>query len=380
MKKIALVYDRLNKIGGAEVILRQLHQLWPSAPWYTSVYQPTKLPFTRQWQVKTSFLQQLPFLRNHHELVPYLMPLAFESFDFSSYDLAVSVSSAEAKGIITQPQTFHLHYCLTPTRYLWSHADDYLHNPQFETVKKLAFPFVKKIHQNLRRWDLVAAQRPDAIIAISRHVRQRVKKYYNRESLVVYPPVEIKKFTQKQAPPHEASKGYYLVVSRLVPYKKIDFLVRAFRRLPNQTLIVVGDGVERRRLEKMAPANVIFKGFLPETQLISYYQYAQAFLQANEEDFGIAMVEAQAAGVPVLAYGLGGAKEIITSKTGLLFPQPKLDSFLHALAKLETMKFSKAELRRNASRFSPGEFKKQFINTVEELWTQYRQNLKTISM
>ncbi len=380
MKKVALVYDRLNKIGGAEVILNQLHQLWPQAPWYTSVYRSDRLRFTQNWQVKTSFLQSFPYLSNHHELVPYLMPFVFENFDFSTYNLVISVSSAEAKGIITKPETFHLHYCLTPTRYLWSHAEAYLQDNQFGLLKRLGRPLVKSIHHWLRRWDLVAASRPDAIIAISQHVRQRIKKYYNREAQVVYPPVEIAKFSQKHQPPRETLTGYYLTVARLVPYKKIDFLLQAFASLPNQKLVVIGDGVERNRLQRIAPPNVVFKGFVSENKLVSYYQYAKAFLQVNEEDFGIAMVEAQAAGTPVLAYKGGGAKEIITPKTGLLFSKPQLDSFLHAFAKLETIKFSKADLKRNAKRFEPRVFRQQFSNLTKELWNQHIQKLKTISM
>ena len=381
MKKIALVYDRLNKLGGAEVILHHLHQLWPQAPWYTSVYQPQKLPFTQSWQVKTSFLQSLPWLRNHHELVPYLMPFAFESFDFSPYDLVISVSSAEAKGIITQPKTFHLHYCLTPTRYLWSHADQYLHDNQFSQIKKLGQPLIKKIHHWLQDWDLIASTRPDAILAISHHVRKRIKKYYNRDAEVVYPPVEINKFTRKTDPPLEANQGYYLSVARLVPYKKIDLLVQAFNHRSHDRLIIIGDGVERRRLQRLASPNIIFKGFVSESELISYYQHAQAFLQANEEDFGIAMVEAQAAGIPVVAYAEGGAREIISSPDfGLLFHQPTTSSLLQALDKLETMKFSKLKLRQNARRFSASKFKTKFKQKVEVLWQTYQNQLKITSM
>ncbi len=380
MKNIALVYDRLNKIGGAEVILRQLHSFWPQAPWYTSVYQSKSLPFTHSWQIKTSFIQSIPYLSNHHELIPYLMPFAFENFDFSSYDLVISISSAEAKGIITLPQTFHLHYCLTPTRYLWSHAEAYLNDNQFQWLKRFGRPLVKTIHNWLRRWDLIAATRPDAIITISQHVRRRIQKYYQRDAQVIYPPVEINKFTRKQDPPPEAKTGYYLTVARLVPYKQLDFLINAFTHLPNQQLIIIGDGVDRRRLQKMAPTNVIFKGFVDDQTLISYYQFAKAFIQVNEEDFGIAMVEAQAAGIPVLAYGVGGACEIVTPQTGVLFTEQKLDNFLHALAKLETMKFLKTDLRRNASRFSPSVFRQQFINTVEALWNQHIQKLKITSM
>ncbi len=380
MKKIALVYDRLNKIGGAEVILRHLHQLYPQAPWYTSVYQPANLPFAQDWQVYPSFLQKIPFLRNHHELIPFLMPFAFESFDFTPYDLVISVSSAEAKGIVTQPHTFHLHYCLTPTRYLWSHAQDYLHDSQFFTLKKFTRPLIKKIHHWLRSWDLVASTRPDAILAISHHVRQRIEKYYQRQAEVVYPPVEINKFNQKLAPPQEAKKGYYLTVSRLVPYKKVDFLIEVFKHRPQSQLVIIGDGVERKRLAKLAPPNVTFKGFLPDHDLVAYYQHAQAFLQVNEEDFGIAMVEAQAAGIPVLAYSKGGAQEIVIPGTGLLFSQRKIGSFLHALDKIETMKFSKTRLRQNARRFSPTRFKSSFKQKVEVLWQTYQQKLNNTPM
>jgi len=358
--RVALVYDRLNKLGGAEVLLQALHSYFPHADWYTSVWDPSRALFSQTWQVHPSFLNRLSFLRRHHEFIPFLMPFAFESFDFSDYDLVISVGSAECKGIITRATTSHLHYCLTPTRYLWSHRHFYLTHPQFGLFQRLATPFVKTIFTQLARWDLVAATRPDHLITISKHVQKRIKKYYNRSSQVIYPPVNLERFSSYHAPGSIHREPYYLTVSRLVPYKNLELLLRVFAGTPRR-LLVIGTGTLAARLRRMASSNIVFLGQVAEIDLVGYYQHCRAFIQANIEDLGLAMIEAQAAGRPVIAYNKGGAREVvIDGKTGLFVSQPTLSAFRKTLDKFERMKFVPSDCRRQASYFSLTNWRSQF--------------------
>src|SRR5258708_4834311 len=237
--RVAIVYDRVNKWGGAERVLLSLHEIFPEAPLYTSVYSKEKAKWVAVFPfVKTSFLQKIPLAKNHHEFLSPLMPFAFESFDFSEYDLVISVTSEFAKGIITQSQTKHICYCLTPTRYLWSGYEEYFGN----TLSRKSANFLINY---LRRYDVVAAQRPDLMIAISTEVQDRIKKYYGRDSKIIFPPVDIFQISKKTL------NEYYLVVSRLVKYKKVDLAIRAFNEL-GLPLIIVGAGSEEKKLKRLA--------------------------------------------------------------------------------------------------------------------------------
>jgi glycosyltransferase involved in cell wall biosynthesis len=363
--RVALVYDRLNKIGGAEQVLIEFNRLFPNADWYTSVYNPNIATFAKSWHVKSSWLSGIPILRDHHEFYPFLMPFIFESFDFSSYDLVISIGSAECKGIITLPHTIHLHYCLTPTRYLYSHSKYYLSNPIYRMI---AAP--------LRAWDQVAAYRPDIMIAISTQVKKRIKKYYNRPSEVIFPPVDTSKF-EKQTPLTLPSKishlssPYFLVVSRLVPYKRLETLIETFRLRPKYKLVIVGVGSEMLRLKKMSPSNVTYVGFVSDVDLPSYYAGAKAYLQANEEDFGISMVEAQASGIPVIAYSEGGASDIVVpGKTGILTAGNTPADFAQAIDKLDRLSFDSEACRQNALRFDKTIWQKQISERINKLCKQ----------
>ncbi len=366
--KLALVYDRLNKIGGAEEVLRTLHNLYPRAPLYSSTYSKKRLDLSG-WDLRTSFLSSIPGLKNNHELIPFLMPFVFESFNFEGYDVVLSVSSAEAKGIITGTDTFHLNYCLTPTRYLWSHQDEYINAQQFILLRKLLSPLVKKITIGMQKWDRIASRRPDKMISISNHVKERVKKYYNIDSSVIYPPVDIQKFSSKSDfVPRE--KNYLLAVSRLVPYKHVEKLISVSLAC-HKTLVIVGIGSELKRLKKYARkigAPCVFKEFVSDRELVGYYQNCSAFLHAAEEDFGIALVEAQAAGRPVVAYGVGGAAEIvIPGKTGVLVESQAVADFLRALDKLATIDVSETACRKNAARFGSSIFVKKIRSELNQI-------------
>lgn len=352
---VAIVYDRLNKIGGAEAVLIEFANLFPNADWYTSVWDPSGAPFSRSWKVYTSWINKIPFLRTRHELIPYLMPFVFESFNLNAYDLVISIGSAESKGVLTKPGTVHLNYCLTPTRYLYSHSIEYLSNPIYRFIARY-----------LRKWDLVASTRPDKMIAISTQVKKRIKNVYSREVDVIFPPVDVKKFQIKSDFVPKYS-DYYLTVARLVQYKKIDLLVRAFNK-SGRTLIIVGNGSEYNKLKKLANSNVHLLGSRSDHELVGYYQHAKAFLQANEEDFGISMCEAQAAGIPVIAYHKGGAADIvIDGKTGILVEHTDPDSFNRAIDRLETLTFDREVCKSNAKRFDKAIWIKQIKERINNL-------------
>ena len=353
--KVAIVYDRVNKWGGAERVLLALHEMFPKAPLYTSVYDVEHASWAKVFpKIKTSFLQNIPFAKTNHEFFPILMPLAFESFDFSKFDLVISVTSEAAKGIKTGPKTYHVCYCLTPTRYLWSGYNQYFKG---DTFKALTKPIVSI----LRRWDKKAANRPDKIIAISTEVQKRIKKYYSRESEIVFPPVSVSSYKSKKI----KNKEYFLLVSRLdYGYKKVDLAIKAFNKL-NLPLVIVGTGRLENKLKSLAKKNILFTGRLDEKELKKYYQNAKALIMPQEEDFGIVAVEAQGYGVPVIAFQDGGAHDtVIDGKTGILFESQTVKSLMRAVKKFAKMRFSERILTSNAERFSKKVFKKQLQRSL----------------
>ncbi len=358
--KVAIVYDRVNKWGGAERVLLQLNKLFPEAPLYTSVYNPKTAKWATAFpKVVTSFLNNFPFAKTRHDLYAPLMPFAFESFDFSEFDFVISVTSEAAKGIITKPATFHLCYCLTPTRYLWSGSDEYLSGIR----KILSTPLVSY----LKWWDKTSAQRPDTIVAISNTVSERIKRYYEREATVIYPPVNTGINT---TPLHRSvvsyQKGYYLIVSRLIPYKKVDFVIKIFNRL-KKTLIVVGTGSEEQKLRSLANSNITFTGQIPDDQLWSYYKNAKALIYPQNEDFGITAVEAQAVGTPVIAFKKGGATETVNEKTGVFFESQTESSLIDAIKRFERKTFKKEDYINNSRKFSEEKFQKNFATLISNL-------------
>ena len=357
--KTALVYDRVNKWGGAERVLLVLHELFPDAPLFTSLYDENKAQWAKVFpSVIPSFLQRIPKVKSHHEWLAMFMPFAFESMNFKGFDVVISVSSEAAKGIITAPGTIHLCYCLTPTRYLWSHYNDYFKGKIFKLITKIPVYYLK-------RWDKAVAQRPDVIVAISTEVKNRIKKYYERESEIIFPPVEISSFFSPESLLPDKDRKYFLIVSRLVPYKKVDMAIKAFNKL-GYPLIIVGSGSEEKKLKKLAKRNIIFKSLVSEEELPSLYRKAKCFVMPQEEDFGIACVEAQAAGVPVIAYKKGGALDtVIEGKTGLFFINPTVDSIVDAVKRFDRMRFKTKNLIANAKRFSKERFKEEFIKLIK---------------
>ncbi len=355
--KVAIVYDRVNKWGGAERVLLALHEIFPKAPLYTSVYDKKNAGWAKVFpEIKTSFLQKLPFAKNNHEVLAPLMPLAFESFDFSGFDLVISVTSEAAKGIKTGPKTTHVCYCLTPTRYLWSHRDQYLSGLK----GYVASPFIKF----LSKWDKMAAKRPDIIIGISTEVKKRIKKYYKREAEIIYPPTVIKSTNLKVK---NKRQKYYLIVSRLVKYKRVDLAIDAFNNL-KYPLVVVGTGREEKRLKKRAGKSIRFAGFVTEKKLADYYMNAKALIMPQEEDFGLVSTEAQSYGLPIIAYKKGGAIDtVIPKKTGLFFEEQNMESLTLTIKKFEKHKFDSRVIIKNANRFTKREFKKRFLDLTRKM-------------
>ena len=381
--KTAIVYDRVNKWGGAERVLLALHKIFPEAPLYTSVYDEKRASWAKAFpKVYTSFLQKIPFAKNNHELFAPLMPIAFEQFNFDEYDLVISVTSEAAKGIITKPHTFHLCYMLTPTRYLWSHYTTYLKGV---TLKVLASPVIKY----LRNWDKIAATRPDKIIAISTEVKKRIKKYYNRDSEIIFPPADSLASYHKNRLLRVSSKTsrrflldtqpYYLYVGRLVGYKKVDLLVNTFNDL-NKKLVIVGTGYEVNSLKSKSRNNIKFLGEIDESELKRIYLKAKALIMPQEEDFGIVAVEAQSFGVPVIAYKKGGACDtVIDGVTGVLFDEQNEASLTSAIEKFDKMSFNRRALIDNAKKFSFEIFQKKLQRSLVRTFGGRRWRNKTLA-
>ncbi len=357
--RVALVYDRVNKWGGAERVLLALSEIFPDAPLYTSVYNPKKASWAKKISVRTSFLQQFPNAPRVHEFYALLMPMAFESFSFDEFDLVISVTSEAAKGIITKPQTKHICYCLTPTRYLWSGYDEYFSN---STLRFFAEPAVAY----LRRWDTLASSRPDVFISISKEVQSRVKKYYGRESEVIFPPVDLS-VKYKVSSSKYREEGYFLVVSRLVPYKRIDIAIQACNilRLP---LKIIGTGVDEGRLRRIAGPTVQFLGSLTDGELVGYYKQCKAVIFPGREDFGITAVEAMSFGKPVIAFKGGGVTEtVFEGKTGTFFYPQTADALLKKIQDFDTLQANYQACITQAKKFSKDAFKAQFLSLLKKI-------------
>ncbi len=323
--------------------------MFPNAPIYTTVYEPSRLPAEmRTWDVRPSFLQRIPFARRHHQPFFSLMPLAFEQFDMSEYDLVITTSSACAKGVITRPGALNLCYCYTPCRYLWDSYHEY-------TGGSRLLPLIAPVAHRMRTWDQLSSQRVDHFVAISHDVAARIRHHYRRDAEVIYPPVDIDRFT-----PSNRVEDFYLVVARLVPYKRIDLAITAANRL-RRRLIVVGDGPQRKELEAMSGPTVQFLGKRSDEEVADLYARCRAFIFPGLDDFGIAPVEAQAAGRPVIAFARGGATEtVVHGATGLLFDEQNEDSLIQSLDELDGTAIDSSLCRRNAERFDRREFCQRF--------------------
>jgi len=331
--------------------------MYPQAPIFTSMFWPQAFPVAyRDWDIRPSFMDRLPLAHRHHQWFLALYPYAFEQFDLSAYDLVLSVTSAFAHGVITQARTLHICYCLTPARFLW----DYHNYAERESLGRLVRLVLPLLLRNLRLWDRVAADRVDEFVAISQTVQQRIGKWYRRDSEIIHPPVDVQRI------PLSHQKGdHYLIISRLVPYKRIDLAVKAFNEL-GLPLLIIGEGRDRARLEAMARPNVRFLGYVADKGLGDYLAGCRAFVFPGEEDFGIAPLEAQAAGRPVVAYAAGGALEtVVEGQTGVFFREPEPVALAQAVRQLDDFPFDPAAIRQHALRFDRAEFERRLAGLIK---------------
>lgn len=362
--RVALVHEHLAQDGGAESVLRTLAGLYPEAPIFTLLWNESRAhPFFRTRDIRTSYLQRFPWVRTRYQWYLPFMANAVESFDLSGYDVVVSSASAFAKGVITGPKALHICYCHSPTRYLWTDSAQYVRNLPYPGVVKLG---IRQYLTQLRVWDRAAADRVDVFVANSKTVAARIQKFYRRESTVIEPPVAVERFTVG-----DGGAGYFLAGGRLVPYKRFDLLVEAFNRL-GLPLTIFGSGPEERKLRAQAKGNVRFLGRIPDADLPNLYAGALAFLHPQEEDFGIAAVEAMAAGRPVIAYGRGGGAEtVVAGETGVLVEDQTWEAFADAIIRFRSASFDPRRIRRHAEQYSSARFAERFRAFVQEHVPRY---------
>lgn len=357
--KLALVHEWLTNLAGSERVLLAMHDLWPDAPVYTSLYAPEALPpeyGPDRLEVRTSRLQHLPGATRRWRWLLPLMPAAFESFDLSGYDVVVSSSHQCAKGIVTGAETRHLCYCYTPIRYVWEMPHAYL--ADMPPLQRAVFGPVTR---RLRLWDYCAAQRVDRFIAISETVRRRIAKHYRRESVVIHPPVDTARFA-----PAAQREEFYLVVSRFVGYKRVEQAAAACAEL-RRPLKIVGVGPDEGKVRAAAGPEAEFLGQVDDATLAELYGRARGLLFPGVEDFGLTPVEAQAAGCPVIAHGRGGATEtVLDGETGVLYDEPTAAGLRAAIERFETLDLPGDRCRANAVRFDLAVFREKMLAVVEE--------------
>ncbi len=368
--KTALVHDWLVGIGGGEKVLQSIHELFPS-PIYCLVRDEKKLQesYFAKREIHTSFIQKFPFAKNQYRYYLPFFPMAIEQFDLSDFEIVISTSHAVAKGVLTHAEQLHICYCFTPMRYAWDLYHQYLHEADLQSGGK--GKLAKMILHYMRMWDLHSSSRVDVYSAISLFVARRIQKIYGRKATVIYPPVDVEKFTfcpQKE--------DFYLTASRMVPYKKMDLIVEAFSKMPNKKLVVIGNGPDFAKVQTKAGKNIEILGYQPDPVLKEYLQKAKAFVFAAVEDFGILPLEAQACGTPVIAFGKGAVKEtVIEEETGLFFPQQQVDSLIRAVEIFEEKTFDPFRIRQHAEKFSTARFKKEFKEFVDQKIETFQEGL-----
>ncbi|MDD3006433.1 MAG: glycosyltransferase [Candidatus Pacebacteria bacterium] len=368
--KIALVHDYLVQYGGAERVLEAFCEIFPNAPIFTMVYDEklTNGAF-KDRRIHTSFLQKIPFISSHHRAYPLLMPIAIESFDLNDFDVVLSDSNSYAKGVLTGTDTLHITYCHTPMRYAWD--DCHRHMREFE-YSKFTRKFLPFGISYLRLWDKISADRPDKYIANSKFVSSRIKKYYAKDSTVIYPPVNLDGFHIA-----EKTENYYLAVGRALPYKRFDIVIKAFNKL-KFPLKIIGKGPEMENLKKMAKDNIEFLGYLNDEEASRYYAKCRALIFPSEEDFGITPLEAMASGRPVIAYRGGGALEtVVEDVSGVFFDRQTPEAIVKTVENFQSEKFDPRKIRAQAEKFDRNIFKSRIKGLVESEYENFKNNQKS---
>lgn len=372
-RRVAVVHDWLVSYAGSERVLEQMLNVFPDADLYSLVdFVPEgKRGFIQDKRVTTSFLQKLPMARTKYRSFLPLMPFAIEQFDLSGYDLVISSSHAVAKGVLTGPDQLHLCMCYSPIRYAWDLQHQYLRESGLDKGPKSWL--AKQMLHHVRLWDSRTADGVDAFIGISDFIARRIRKVYRREATVIYPPVDVSGFALR-----EQKEDFYLTASRMVPYKRIDLIVEAFSQMPDKKLVVIGEGPDFDKVRRLAGPNVELLGYQPFEKMRDQMQRAKAFLFAAEEDFGIAPLEAQACGTPVIAFAKGGAYETILGKpgkdrTGVFFAEQTVESLKAAVGEFEALggKLTPKACRANSLRFSPERFRQEFSDFVAQQWQAF---------
>jgi len=364
MLKVAIVHDFLLRLGGAERVLAALAELYKNAPIYTLLYdeKTTWKEFPHE-RIRPSGLQKLPrFIRNNHRYLIGMMPRALEAWDFSEYDLVISSNTALSHGIVTPSHTMHISYIHSPMRFAWDWTHEYLKNESL--LKRAAGALLLK---KLRLWDQYASDRPDHLIANSRNIQRRIHKYYRRDAAVVYPPVDIERFS-----PAKRRENYFVMISNLTPYKRVDLAIYLFNKI-GRRLVIIGDGPQRDFLKSIAGPNIEFQGFLSDTESAAILSKAQALIFPGEEDFGIVPVEAMACGVPVLALRRGGVQEsVIEGVTGEFFDEANVASMEAGLARLilNLKKYDRNVIRARAEEFSKANFLSRMRYVIRQMRSQ----------
>ncbi|MEI2472097.1 glycosyltransferase family 4 protein [Peribacillus frigoritolerans] len=371
--KIAIIHDWLVTYAGAEKVLESIIDIYPDADLFSLVdfIKPEERGFLKDKAVKTSFIQKLPMSKKHYRNYLPLMPRAIEYMDVSEYDVIISSSHAVAKGVITGPNQLHISYVHSPIRYAWDLQHQYLKEAGLKGFKGA---LVKNILFNIRNWDYRTANGVDYFLSNSNFISRRIRKVYRRESVTIYPPVDVSAFSLKTE-----KEDFYLTASRMVPYKKIDLIVESFSQMPDKRLYVIGDGPDFEKIKAKASKNVHLLGYQSFEVLKDYMQRAKAFVFAAEEDFGITPVEAQACGTPIIAFGKGGALETVVSykksknPTGLYFYEQKSKAIVQAVQEFEDnlSLFSPQACRENAVKFAPERFKEELRQFVEQKVTEH---------
>lgn len=354
----AIIYDWLVELAGGEKALEAICELYPS-PIYTLVHNKKafKGSFLAKEKIYTSFIQKMPFGCNFHRYYLPFYPLAIEQFDVRKYNTVISLSHAVAKGVLTHPDQLHLCYCFTPMRYAWDLMHCYL-----ARAGKLQRGFARVALHYLRNWDIASLNRVDHFVAISHYIARRIRKIYGRASSVIYPPVDVERFCIQ-----EKKEEYFITVSRLVPYKRVDLIVEAFSYLPQHKLLVIGNGSEMKKIKRLASKNVEILGYQSDKVIQDYVAKARGFIFAAEEDFGICVLEAQAAGVPIIAFGKGATLEtVIENQTGIFFARQEVASLLNAIALFEKKEFDANKIYQHAQKFNKQRFHTEFRALVDK--------------
>ncbi|MBT5872581.1 MAG: glycosyltransferase [Candidatus Latescibacteria bacterium] len=355
--KLAIVHDYLNQYGGAERIIEIFHEMFPDAPVYTSVFDPSKLPpVFKEMDVRPSFLQKIPFISRTLPYYISLLPMAFEQFDLQEYDVVLSSTTSFAKGVITPPDCVHICYCNTPMRFAWRYHD-YTRERSMGALQRMLLPVL--LHP-IRTWDAVSANYVDYFIANSYNIGRRIAKFYRRDSYVIHCPVDCSRY-------HIASEvdDYYLIVSRLREYKRIDRAIEAFNAL-GRPLLIIGEGSDRARLQKLAGKNITFLGKVDEETLQNHYARCRALIFPGEEDFGLTPVEAMASGRPVIAFGRGGALETVADGvTGCFFNDPTSESLADAVMSFDASAMDAQTIRNHALQFDVTHFKQKIEDHIK---------------